>query len=468
VAREAALDETAQPPAPAVAAGRAGRLGLHAVVVGAPVVFVPTAAEAFVGPKTVVVVAGGALLGASALLSWSRRLAPRLPAAVEVPLVALAGWSVVSTLASPRPGTALVGHPASGNGLITILAYAGAAAGAATLTSGRDPGALLRTLWFGAGGPVLAYGGLQLHDRLTPGVGRWDPVRWPPSSFDHTIWSTLGNPDGLAALLAMLLPVGLVLLAATDSKPARLASVVMLGALVGELAVTGGRAGWLGAAVALAVLAATTRGSWPATRGLAAALAAAVVLAVTLAVGVVATGQGKYRLRGLAASGPGTTVDLRIQLWRTAGRVVADRPLTGLGPDGLAGSFLQYRSDAFGSRFGVLSVATDPHDAVLAWAVATGVPGALGFVGLVVGAAWTVAGGQRASGRPAPLLRAAVVAAVAAWLVQSLFSRHDVAVDLVGWVLLGVAVGTTRDPGAEGDQPTASADRGAGWPGPAR
>jgi hypothetical protein len=33
-----------------------------------------------------------------------------------------------------------------------------------------------------------------------------------------------------------------------------------------------------------------------------------------------------------------------------------------------------------------------------------------------------------------------VVAALAAWLVQALFSRHDVALDLSAWALLGVAL----------------------------
>jgi O-antigen ligase len=410
------------------------------VLVGTPLVFLPSRPNVLAGPRTDLVVVCGAVLALVAAVlrvSGDEALPPR---GVVVPLALLLGWAAVSTLASPWPHLALVGHPASRFGLVTIAAYAGVMTGAAATTDRRHAGRLLRAQWYGAAGVVLLYGALQLHDRLTGWGGRWDPVRWPASPFGRAIWSTLGNPNSLAGFLAIVLPIGFALLLTADRPPVRAVCAVMILVLLVELAVTGGRAGWLAALTGAVTLIVACRSSFPHPRRLVAATVLVAVLAGAAALALAATGHAKYRLDRLVATGPETTVDLRVQLWRIAGRVAADRPLLGLGPDGLAPAFFDYRTDVFAQRYGVVTVATDPHDVLLLWLVTTGVPGTAAFVWFLVAAGRRVGARWRTTPPDARVLRAGVVAALAAWLVQALFSRHDVALDLSAWALLGVAL----------------------------
>ena len=93
--------------------------------------------------------------------------------------------------------------------------------------------------------------------------------------------------------------------------------------------------------------------------------------------------------------------------------------------------------------------ATDPHN-VLATRLATaGVAGRAAFVWLVV----AVTRGIRA--RPSfgtdVVVRAAIVAALVAWFVQSLAHRQSVALDLCAWVLAGLALAPRAWRGAAGD-----------------
>ena len=401
----------------------------------------------FVDPKAALVVAGGAVLAVAAAVT---RLGHRrvLPRGVALPLAALLAWSAVAAAASPWRRLALVGHFASRHGLLELVAFAGVLMGTAAVTRGSDVRRTLAVLWFGAGSVVLGYGLLQLHDRLTTWGGTWDPLWWPPSSFGHTIWSTLGNPDDLAGFLAILLPVGAVLWA-DGARWRRWVSGVMLAALLVELAATSGRAAWVGAGAAAVVLLAGGRPGRRAVAVLAAGGAAVVAVTVALAV----TGNAKYDLGALAATGPGTTVDQRVELWRAAGRMAVDRPLVGIGPDAFGPALFEYRSDRFVQRFGALTTATDPHDVVATWLATTGVPGLAAFSWLVVAVAMAVRRIHPAA--PDAVLALGLAAALVAWLVESLGYRQSLALDLCAWALAGLALapGAWRD--GSGAQPGA-------------
>lgn len=408
-------------------------------IVLVPAVFAPIRRSVpSLGPKPVLVWAGGGALLAVAGLRLARERRLPAPATVALPLACVVAWAAVATAFSPHPWTALVGYPASRNGLLTVVAYAGAFMGAATALRTADLERVLRVLWFAAGGIVTAYGALQTADLALGGTGRWDPTSSLRQEFPNTIWSTFGNPDDLAGFLAVLLPIGIVL-ARLDLGRRRRASRAMVAVLVVELAVTSGRAAWLGAAAAVAVLAVSQRSRL--TRGGAVRLGAVAVVVGGIAVGVMATGHAKYDLHRLTATGPGSTVDLRVQLWRAAGHAVGDHPLVGVGPDGFASSFLRYRPGTFAERYGVFSVATDPHDVVLTWFASTGVPGGIAFLMFLTAAALALARRLRDAPRQRErALRAAVSAGLLAWLVLGLASRQSTALDFVAWILLGAAL----------------------------
>ena len=161
---------------------------------------------AFALPKLTVTAVGALLILALAGAEWAvRRSPPRWRNPLAVPVLLLLAWTTVSAAASEDRGTGILGARESLNGLLTaaILAVLFFAVAEAFDSSHVRTAHLV--LWFGAGGPALLYGALQVPDG-------WDPRPGPSSADEWPIWSTLGNPNDLAGFLAVILPLGLVLL----------------------------------------------------------------------------------------------------------------------------------------------------------------------------------------------------------------------------------------------------------------
>lgn len=200
------------------------------------------------------------------------------------------------------------------------------------------------------------------------------------------VTGTFANPNLLAALLVLLLPVAAVGSAALADRASRLlgSAVVVIG--YAALLLTGSRGGVLAGIAGVAVLLVLRR---PTRARL---LGAAVAATGCLAVLAVATG-GRFGVRG--------------EVWTAAVRLVAEHPL-GVGP-GRAGALID-RQVAGDEAF------AHAHDLWLNWAVEAGWPGlaaALLLTGLAV--AVTV----RAAGRGS-VVAAAASAGLAGFAVLSL------------------------------------------------
>jgi putative inorganic carbon (HCO3(-)) transporter len=454
----------------AVAATRALLLAL---IVAVPLAVDPGTSPTRSYPRYALLVGGAvallAVAGAGTLLDGYR---PAWRNGLHWPVLALVAWTAVCAFSSEDVGTAVGGFPGSYNGVSTTVSLAVIFFAAASLRPG-DGRRLLEALWFGAGGAVALYGLVQLAERLLGPPGRgWDLV--PPATAPWSISSTLGNPNHLAGFAAMVLPVGVVLWAVSPSRRQRRLVAAMAAALAVELAATGSRGGWLGALAAGATLAVLFRTELAAYRrrvlGWVGFVVAALVAAALL---LGAMGVAKRDVGEVAHVGPGSTVDLRVQLWRTAWSMALAHPLVGVGPDGFVSAFPDHVTDEFAPTFGAFSVAPDAHNLFATAAASLGFPGLAALVGLVgaaarrIGRAWRRA--RAAPGRPGTegaryerLLLGGAAAGLVGYLVQASANTQPVSLSFVAWVLLGAMCVLSRPPdGPPADSVPAEARRGA-------
>jgi O-antigen ligase len=400
----------------------------------------------FALPKLTVAALGAVLVVVLGLAPRAAgRLGPRWANALTLPVTFVLAWTAVSAAAAPEPWTSVVGAPESLNGLLTITVLAVLFFAAAQGFDVDGVRTAISALWFGGAGVVLAYGALQLADRIVTGA-RLDPVPWVNPFGERAIWSTLGNPNDLAGFLSVVLPLGLVVLAVERRRARRALTGSMLGLLVVELAVTTAR-GALLAAVAAVVLIGVWAGP-ETTRRLRLGVAAGLVAAATVAAVLVAGGHGERDAGELLRAGEGTTASLRLELWGTAWRMAADNPVFGVGPDGFARAFDAFRSDEFVSAYGPEVLAPDAHNVLFTAAATQGFPGLVALSFLLVSAARVVVQARRRVGGEARILLAAVGAALLAYVVQAMFNRQDIALDFCFWVLLGLACALARASGA--------------------
>jgi hypothetical protein len=430
---------------PAVAGAAALRLVVTGLLVVVPLVFDPRQGRAGARPKLLVLLVGAAT--AAALLA-AQALAGRRPWAANFlrwPVVALVAWAGLSTAASAHRGAAVWGFTGNDDGLCAAVALAVVLAAAASAFDVGSARRLMAVLWFGTGTCVLAFGLGQLADRLIAPDRGWDWAR--PSVSPWTIGSTLGNPNHLASFLAMVLPIGVVL-AVLGGRRSRLAAAGIGAAAVAELGVTASRGGLVAAAAGLAVLAVLLRRELGGHRAVVVRTAAgAVAVALVAAVVLGAAGASKRGIGALAKAGPGSTVDLRREVWAAAWRVALDHPVIGVGPDVFPVVFPAYAGERFHRLFGPFTVANGAHNLFLNTLADEGAGGLAALV-VVLGAAATglarawaeLSGRADAAGRHARLLLAGLIASLVAYLVQAQFNTQAVALSACCWALLGVAV----------------------------
>lgn len=213
--------------------------------------------------------------------------------------------------------------------------------------------------------------------------------------------STQGNTNYAGTLAALLLPVAAVSVRGAP-VPRRILSAASAALLVVFLALTGSRAGMLGAGAGLAVAVPLALGR----RRLLAGAAVAVPLAV-LAAGAVLAGGDSARVRTGA--------------WKGAGAMVLDRPVFGVGPGHFDVEYPPYRPEEEAvlsnrNAGGGWVEVEDPHSVPVQVAVETG------FVGLAAFLAVVVLAFRAALRAPDASLRAGMVGGMTAFLVAGLFN----------------------------------------------
>lgn len=418
-----------------------------AVLVAAILVFDPRAGHAGGRPKYLLVLAGG-VTAAALLVAGRARGRPWRDNPLRWALLAFLVAAAVSTLTSDHRSTALYGFPGSYDGFLTTVCFAALFVATVQAFPVDSVAGAVRVLCFGAGAGVVLFGLGQLGDRLlSPDTG-WDWAR--PGISPWTIGSTLGNPNHLGALLAMLLPLSAVLAVRTQGR-ARLFVLAGVTVAVSELAITASRGAWVAVVAAGAVLAVLFRHQLrPHRRRLVLVAGAGIVLIVVVLAVLGPAGVTKIEPGSLARTGPGSTLDLRFELWSTAWRMAADHPVVGVGPDVFPVVFPAYESDRFMLLYGPFTIANGAHNVFLNSLANLGVAGLASFLALLVAAGTRMARSWRSLDGERRLLAAALAAALAAYLVQACLNTQTVALSLCFWVLLGLLM-SVSSAGAEED-----------------
>jgi O-antigen ligase len=361
-----------------------------------PTLFIPVSVDAYVLPRVSLTLAAGGVLAGAGLVAGRRSLG-----ALRWPILAAAAAAILAAVLSVAPAVSVAGAYGRYESLPVRLAYLGLFAGAAWLGERRRT---VAAFLLGCGIASIE----TLYQAATHALARPD--------------GNLGNANLLGALLAMALPLAAD--RARTATPAARRGWVALGALVAAaLVASTSRSGWLGAVLGLGVLAAFAvprRRLW--------LVVAAGVVALALAAGAIAL----TPLRDLN----GDTGEARPVVWRDAIAVVADRPVAGWGEDTLGLVFGRHQSGdwAPGHNF------DRAHSLPLDLAASQGVVG-LAACAWLFGAWWLLVWRRRAEPGVAGVAGAA--AAYLAWAVVN-FDWAPATAAL--WLLAGCVAGQPRPP----------------------
>jgi putative inorganic carbon (hco3(-)) transporter len=321
---------------PAVGVSQTVALGIGTFLL--PLAVIPGASDAYILPKLllarllVIVLAALWLIRAALEARLGLRRTP-----LDVPLGAFVASAGISMALSVNRNLSLFGAYIRYEGLLAILLYA--AIFWLTVQSLHEPGqarSLLRILL--AGGYALAL--LAIAQSLLTsahGVGNGETA----FSFGGLARAqgTMGNPNLLATFLAMLVPLTLGEVLGASRRSVRLCWLNVLATMALALALTFGRAAWVGALLGVALVAAGRLR--PRSRPRLAVAGLAVVLGAGAVLVLLATeGRGGLPLGSSVVSrvvsianptaGSGAT---RLHVWQDTLRLVASRPLAGYGPD---------------------------------------------------------------------------------------------------------------------------------------
>jgi O-antigen ligase len=300
-------------------------------------------------------------------------------------VLALAWLATVTTSGRSRPGGLLTTHPGATWLLAALVAWA-----AASVAWAGSPGAAISATYryaLNAALFVIVYSVVR-----TPRSFRWviaayvfgaamsaayGIVHQPSSGAAglERVAGTIGDANEFAAVLVSALPLAIALAATATARRVRALGLFAIVLCAAGIALSLSRGGLLAVLVML-VAAVLVAGRW---RGIVAAIGAAIVLA----------GAGYFLLAAplaarerVSSSGTGTG---RTDLWRVGWRMVADRPVLGVGAGNYATASLRYLL-----RPGQLSrsdlIANTPkvaHNTYLHVTAELGILGALAFLGLI-------------------------------------------------------------------------------------
>lgn len=421
------------------------RLGYGALVAAAllvPITAAPFLADPFSLPKAVVAWVAVALAAVGAVVQViSGGVGPLRRLRILLPLGVLVGWTALATVLSPQPLVSLLGSYGRYDGLVTLLAGAGAAL-ALVVYTGRDPGrlgavaiALSASAAVGLTVVVIQWLGLAWTNWSVPGLGPLDVV------------GLGGNPNFSGAILALSVPFVLGLRAHVVHPGARLGLAVGAAVLALGTVATGTRGGLLALVAGVAAFTWLAPGLLPSVVRYGASVGVVVALAV---VGITSVTDS------LPLSAPAGTeavldtksLDQRQNIWSGAARVVAAHPVVGAGPDALALALPYERSSREGGR--TLVDADEAHNTYLDRAATAGLPALAAYLWLAAAVVAVVAWRRRRLvADEHRWLLAAFGGGFAGYLAQGAFSIDVVPLAFISWLCIGALVSLT-DPTVAG------------------
>ncbi len=361
-------------------------------------------------------------------------------------LGALAAWALVCAAVAKTP-IVWLGQSERLEGAVTVILYA--VLFGAGLQLGRSSRYVRRFAGaFTVGAVVLAIHGLLQTARL-------DPTNYLVSSASFYLGSafaSLGNPNFLAGLLVLALPIAVGLALTASSRVAQVAWWASAALVLGALYATYSQGSWLAAVLELALAIGlwvwsrqrdsgedgeVTDGGSRRSLGRA-ALIAGLILAVGVAVIVGVTAVATQRGLRLWGSGLAETGSGRVLLTQTSLGAIADKPLFGYGPDNYLAAFRLHRPDRYVEVFGQTSTNSNAHSWVLNYGANLGILGALLLAAAL--ASGIVRGRPRSGLRreePASLLATAIWLGAIGYVAQMMLNVAMIGSTVPFWVLLG-------------------------------
>lgn len=424
-----------------------------------PVLFVTAFEDSFALPKVMalrVILIAGLALAAIGLLKGNRYLPP-IPI-VSVPLAAFAAFNLLAFAFSMDRRQSLLGEDFQYQGLLTTLAYVGFFLLAfASLREQRGVRLLFASVATG-GTAVACYALLQ--------KAGLDPTAWSYSPQDR-VFSSIGQPNALAAYLVLAIPVSAALLPISRGLT-RGAVGLCLGLMVAALALTLSRGGYAGLAAAAAVggvpLVISLRVRWRTLTWALVPSVAAVVVVLSLMQPARGTALEVWDRALSGADAGDSSFRMHRDLWAVGANIALDYPIVGAGQETYPELFPRYAEATLGeSRAEVWSAyrAESPHNVYLAIAVGAGFPALaayLAVIGAFVFLAVRAVKTARAEWRGAALV--ALLAAAAGHLVTDMFMTAEVTGSWLFWLLMGAGLAIARAKGGDGGQGAGERDVG--------
>lgn len=411
-----------------------------ACLAACPLVFARNAVDGFEQIKVwlllTVVLAVAAL--APRLLDPRRPNARGLPVASAVALLYL-GAAVLSTTFSTSPLTSLIGADESHSGLATVAATVALFfVGRRLCVRASGRGALVAAVVVGSSG-AAAYAVVQA-------LGA-DPLTWNRlAAFGG--WSrpfgTMGHPNHLSGLLAVVLPAQLWLVHTAFARGRRAAGLILgLGAtlsavaLVATLSRAAGAAALFGVALYLFVSFAGGRRRLALAVG---AIVLALALGSLLRPSTMGAGSFAGALRKRVQSA--VTVGPRLQIWRAAWDAFRESPVLGSGLDTFALAFQRHRPALYWAKEYDASP-TKAHNEILHALATQGLVGGVAWCAVIVGVVWLGLGAVRRTQGEERGLAAALLGGWVAFIVlaQTGFGVVAITSVLAAWAaaLTGMA-----------------------------
>lgn len=359
---------------------------------------------------------------------------------LDIPVLFFVVTGILTLVVSDQPLLGLIGKYRRYEGLPALLSFA--AIYFVATQSIRDEKSFERLLKALAAGlvPILLYGIAQASGYDFAGV----------FLFERRIHSSLANPILLGAYLVILLPLLFSFAANSQEQNWRLLAWGLIPTGFAVLLLTESRGAWVGLVASVAAVYAlrrppglaqlkkrTLRQNGRAFRMRLALIIASIVIALgVLAALLPSSGVGE-RVAATFSLSEGSTAT-RIETWKSALAMVADRPLSGFGLEQMGYWFPAYKT-ARHSALAPNGVADRTHNDVLQVAVDTGVVGLLLYLWILVLVGVTLYRERQASPYAVGLF-----AALIGYFAQAQTGITAVFIAPVTWTLFAAAMNLSR------------------------
>lgn len=357
---------------------------------------------------------------------------------LDIAVLAFVLLNIAAFAFSIDPRQSLNGEYLQYQGLLTILLYVGFFYLARTTLRDERRLRLLFASIAAGGAVVAAYALVQ--------KAGFDPI-WSDTP-EGRVFSTIGQPNALAAYLVLAVPVSASLLPRTQLL-ARGTMLLFIGMMVAALAFTLSRGGYAGFVVAAFIVAVPLiRSLRLRPRSVLYALIPCLAAAIVVASLVQPVRDATTQVWSRAVSSTDmddSSVRMHLDMWAVGANIALDNPVLGTGQETYPELFPQYRDAVLEpSRASAFKPfrPESPHNVYLSIAAGAGFPALAAYVAVIAAFFYLVVRALKATRSEwRRIALVAILAAVAGHLVTDTFMTAEVTSSWLFWILIGAGLG---------------------------